>query len=183
MDTSDRGLGKKLAEEGDLIRFLEVYEVVTGEKLVLSRQSERPDFICIRPTDEIVGVELTRPPHDYDLAVWNHIRGSDRKATYDLLESISRIITEKERKRRSPDWELRDNTILVVQLIDYTFESYQWTDNTSLAADFSNTGFVEIWLADYSTLEPFRQVRLIGLHPSRFWGTHHQPALEGKPFG
>jgi hypothetical protein len=183
MDTSDRGLGKKLVEEGDLIRFLEAYRVVTGEQLILSRKSERPDFICIRPSDEIVGIELTQSPHNYDVTVWNHTRGSNTKSTYDLLESINGIVAEKEYKRRGPDWELRENTILVVKLIVYTFESYQWTNNTSLAVDFSDTGFVEIWLADCSTLEPFRQVRLIGLHPRRFWGTHHQPALEGKPFG
>ena len=57
------------------------------------------------------------------------------------------------------------------------------TPSHSRAEDFEDTGFVEIWLADHSTVEPFGEVRLIGLYPPRVFGLHYQPALEGKPFG
>jgi len=71
----------------------------------------------------------------------------------------------------------------VVELLDYSFDSLAWARDASLADDYADSGFVEIWLADYSTMEAFGEVRLIGLYPPRFWGTHRQPALEGKPYG
>jgi hypothetical protein len=90
------------------------------------------------------------------------------------------MVATKEHKRRWGGW---PSTILVVELLDYSFESWAWTTDSSVADDFSDTGFREIWLADYSTVEQFGEIRLIGLYPSSVFGLHHQPALEGKPYG
>jgi hypothetical protein len=103
--------------------------------------------------------------------------------THDLLDAIAGMIGAKERKRRSSHWRTPDNTILVIELIDYSFGSLRWTEDSSLSGDYTDAGFVEIWLADYSTLEAFREVRLIGLYPTHWWGLHSQPRLEGKPYG
>lgn len=103
--------------------------------------------------------------------------------SYELLDAIGGIITAKECLRRASHWRTPTNTILVIELIDYSFESLAWTEDSSLSDDYANTGFIEIWLADHSTLEAFGEVRLIGLYPRNFWGVHPQPALERKPYG
>jgi len=86
-------------------------------------------------------------------------------------------------RTEAPNHTAGRNTILVVELLDYSFESLSWASDTAFADDFSDTGFHEVWLADHFTLEQFGEVRLIGLYPLRVFGIHHQPALEGKPYG
>ncbi len=138
---------------------------------------------CVPVSGELVGVELARSPHDHELAVHDRIWTDRTMESYDLLDAISVIITAKERKRLSPHWRTPNNTILVIVLLDYSFDSLRWTEDSSLSDDYASAGFTEVWLADHSTLEAFGEVRLIGLYPSRFWDIHPQPALEGKPYG
>jgi hypothetical protein len=176
---SDNDLGKKLVEEEHLLQFLDAYDTVTGVALTIHSRRESPDFICAYPSGELVGVELARSPHDYEMAVHDRIWTDRTLSSFDLLASISSILATKEHKRQSRHW---PNTILVVQLLDYRFGSLAWTFDSSRADDFSDTGFHEIWLADHSTFEPFGELRLIGLYPSRIFGIHHQSALEGKPY-
>jgi len=180
---SDSNLGKKMVEEIHLLHFLKAYYTVTGATLSVCSNSESPDFICIRNTGEVVGVELARSPHDYDLAVHDRIWTDRTMEYYDLLDAISRIIAAKERKRLAPHWRTPNNTILVIELIDYSFDCLRWLKHPLLRNDYSNTGFIEIWLADHSTLEAFGEVRLIGIYPQSIWGVHSQPALKGKPYG
>lgn len=177
---NDSDLGKKLIEDEHLLQFIDAYETATGVALSIRSRGESPDFICAFSSGELVGVELARSPHDYEMRVHDRIWTDRTLSSFDLLASVGSIIGSKEHKRRSNSWR---NTILVVELLDYTFESLRWTADTSLADDFSDTGFHEIWLADRSTIEPFGEVRLIGLYPSSIFGLHHQPALEGKPYG
>src|SRR5213594_3930806 len=44
--------------------------------------------------------------------------------------------------------------------------------------DFSPSAFMVVWLSDHTTLEAHGSVRLIGLHPMRYWGKHRQRSLE-----
>ena len=104
-------------------------------------------------------------------------------SAYDLLDAVNIIIADKECKRQSTHWRTPDSTILVIELLDYKFDSLAWTNENSFFSDYADTGFLEIWLADYSTLEAYGEVRLIGLYPPTFRGVHHQPAFEGKPYG
>jgi hypothetical protein len=180
---SDSDLGKKMIEEDHLAYFLDAYRVVTGSSLSVLSSGESPDFICARPTRELVGVELARSPHDYERAVDDRIWGGCTTDSYDLLDAIARMIAAKQRKRESAHWRTPGNTILVIELLDYSFASLHWTEGSSLSDDYANAGFVEIWLADHSTVEAFGQVRLIGLYPRQFFGLHAQPALWGKPYG
>jgi hypothetical protein len=177
---SDKDLGKKLVEEEHLLQFLDAYETVTGIALGIRSRSESPDFICAYPSGELVGVELARSPHDYDMRVHDRIWTDGVLSSFDLLASISSIVATKERKRQSHCW---PNSILVVELLDYSLESLAWASDAAFADGFWDTGFHEVWLADHSTLEQFGEVRLIGLYPLRVFGIHHQPALEGKPYG
>jgi len=177
---SDDDFGKKLVEEEHLFQFLEAYETVTGTALVIHSRGESPDFICKYPSGELIGVELARSPHDYEKRVHDRVWTDCTLSSFDLLASVSSMIATKEQKRQSQRW---PDTILVVELLDYRFGSLSWASDASLANDFSDTGFHEVWLADHSTLDRFGQVRLIGLHPLRVFGIHDQPAFDGKPYG
>lgn len=180
---SDSQLGKKMVEEEHLYRFLSAYEEVTGEALTLICGGERPDFICERASGRRVGIELTRPRHNYEMAQWDRIWAPDRTMdTCDLISAIYDIVRDKSAKLSEPDWRLPTSTILVVELIDYTFRWPALADGIE-SDDFADTGFEEIWLSDNSTIEAFGGVRLIGLYPATICGTHQQSSLEGKPFG
>ena len=180
---SDSNLGKKIVEEQHLSYFLDAYRTVTGTDLTIASSGESPDFICTLPSGELVGIELARSPHDHERAVDDRIWGDGTMESYDLLDVIGGMIAAKQRKRESSHWRTPHNTILVIELINYSFDSLRWTDDSSLSEDYADAGFVEIWLADHSTLEAFGEVRLIGLYPPPFWGLHEQPALEQKPYG
>jgi len=104
-------------------------------------------------------------------------------SAHDLLAAVHVIVADKQRKRQSVHWRTPDSTVLVIELLDYTFDSLTWMQDRSFSSDYADTGFLEIWLADFSTMEAYGEVRLIGLYPPEFWGVHHQPALEGKPYG
>jgi hypothetical protein len=180
---SDSDLGKKMVEEQHLYCFLEAYATVTGLAMKVVSNGESPDFICTRPSGECVGVELSRSPHDYHVALHDRIWTERTMSAHQLLDAVNAVVTVKEQKRQSGRWRTPDNTILVIELIDYRFASLGWTQDRSHSDYYVGTGFLEIWLADYSTLEPFGEVRLIGLFPPRFWGLHRQPALDRKPYG
>lgn len=181
---SDQEMGKKMVEAEDLDRFLDAYEEVTSERLEVLEGGERPDFICARPSGEKVDVELTRPHHDHETVVWDRILGSGRRMMdFDLLPAIHSIIEKKTPKLSTDGWRLSDAAILVVQLVDYTFRSWEWLSERSLRDDFASTGFAEIWLADHTTWDAYRSVRLVGLYPEHNWGARRQRSLEGKPYG
>jgi hypothetical protein len=177
---SDNDLGKKLVEEEHLLQFLDAYEGAIGVALTVRNRSETPDFICAYPSGELIGVELARSAHNYEMRINDRIWTDRVLSSFDFLASVGSIVATKEQKRRFQGW---PNTILVVESLDYSFESLAWAADNSLADDFSDTGFHEIWLADHSTIEAFGEIRLIGLCPSSIFGLHDQPALEGKPYG
>jgi hypothetical protein len=179
---SDNSVGKKFVEEEHLRYFLEAYAKVTGFSMSIVSGGESPDFICARPSGETVGVELARSPHDYHGAVWDRIWTDSTMSAHDLFDAINQIVETKTLKRQSVHWRTPNNTILVVELLDYKFDSLFWIKE-SFAKDYADAGFVEIWLADFSTLEAYGEARLIGLYPPNIWGIRRQPMLEGKPYG
>src|ERR1017187_9945182 len=104
---SDQYVGQKMVEEEDLYLFLDAYEEVTGQALEVVGGGESPDFICRRPTGELVGVELTRPQHDYETARWDRIWAQSMTMdTYDLLDAIHVIVAQKARKRLRCGWQI-----------------------------------------------------------------------------
>jgi hypothetical protein len=58
--SSDSDLGKKEEEREALYPFLEAYPRVTGQVLSIVGEGENPDFICLRPAGEPVGIELSK---------------------------------------------------------------------------------------------------------------------------
>src|SRR5438445_217122 len=180
---SDRDLGKKMVEEEHLLRFLEAHAKVTGVSMGAVSNGESPDFICSRPSGERVGIELARSPHDYNRVVWDRTWTDRVLSAHDLLAAVQVIVADKQQKRQSVHWRTPHSTILVIELLDYTFDSLSWAQHSSFSSDYADAGFLEIWLADFSTMEAYDEVRLIGLYPPELSGVHYQAALDGKPYG
>jgi len=162
---SDKELGQKMVEEEELLFFLEAYENIVEEALVYGfGRYERPDFICHRPDSSPLGVELVKVMRDPRDALAEYI--IDKQEFMDgeeALKLLYHMVEKKEKKRCQPDWNLPDDTILVLQFVDCPI-SYLHLDG-DLKADFSSYGFSEIWIADYTDLEAYRDIELFCLYP------------------
>ena len=180
---SDQQIGRKEVEREELYPFLKMYEWVTGESLSLVESGENPDFVCKRPDGSKVGIELskvTRDPHDI---FWQRVL--DRKNeidAYDATECIHHLIQKKEEARSSRYVSRVKDNLLVLQLVDGSIDSIKWIFD-GLQADFTNHGFLEIWLVDYSGYEAYGDIELFGLYPERWWGYHQRPWPNRKPYG
>lgn len=181
---SDKELGKKLVEEEELLYFLNAYKEVIKEYLSYNfSRNERPDFICFRPDGTPVGVELVRVMRDPRDAKADYIYR--RKAFMDeeeALEMLYHMIDKKDKKRSQLDWDLPDNTILVLQLFDCPISNLYLLDD-SLKKDFGSYGFDEIWIADYTGLEAYSAIELFCLYPSSWWGYYERSNPTQKPYG
>jgi len=49
--------------------------------------------------------------------------------------------------------------------------------------ELNETGFFEIWLADYTILEAFGTIQLYGIKPERWQGLHDHSKRGNKPYG
>lgn len=180
---SNQELGKKQAEGMELDPFLEAYEWTTKSALLVVDGGENPDFICARTTGEIIGVELTKVTRRRDIARWEHIL--DRKeemAPYDMLMKLQSSLEQKEGARRARYVARISQTILVLQIVDGSLDVLQYLLD-GLNDEFKDHGFAEVWLADYSGLEPYGDVELFGLYPDEWWGYHQRPWPDRKPYG
>ena len=122
-----------MIEEEHLAHFFGAYSTVTGSSLSVLSSGESPDFICARSTGQLVDVELTRSPHDHKRAEADRIWGDGTMNSYDLFGAISGMITAKQRKRESARSRTPRNTILVIELLYYSFASLRWTEDSSLS--------------------------------------------------
>jgi hypothetical protein len=181
---SDQDIGKKMIEEEELMSFLDAYKEVVEDYLSYSfGRYERPDFICYRRDETPVGVELVkimRAPRD---AQSDYIL--DRMEFMDSEEAIEMLhlmINKKEMKRRQPDWNLTDSTILVLQFVDCPISSLHLLAD-GIKNDFESHGFVEIWIADYTGKEAYGDVELFCIYPPERWGYYERPNRGRKPYG
>lgn len=184
MGMSGQDLGKKEDERSALHYFLDAYEWVTGEKLIELGHSECPDFVCARPTGEKVGVELVRVMRDPEMAQFERI--IDRKYQAEpqgTLDRIFDLLDEKDDKRSNNYGHWANKTILVLQLLDCSILSLQPFLTDDLKNDFADNGFVEIWLADYTGIDAYKDIELFGLLPSEWWGYHQRENPYQKPYG
>lgn len=182
---SDQDMGKKESETDDLVPFLGARQFVTGNRLswISGINTECPDFICAREDGSNIGVELTKVTEDYEAASLENLRyGEVNIYPYKTLETIHYLIDRKEKARVKRYFEKVKENILVLQLVDGSFDQLRgYFDD--LEVDFVSHGFAEIWLADYSGLEAYGDIELFGLFPSQWWGFHSRPWPERKPFG
>jgi hypothetical protein len=170
---------RKFAEALALEPFLDEYKHVTGIGLVIVAAIERPDFICTRKGRR-VGLELVRAMPDPAQT----IRAEGQRL--DGLEAAVHVqdaVYAKEAKRASTGWQLPDDTILVVQLLGSDAEETAQFLDEQLMNEMASTGFREIWAADYSQMEPYGTVQLIGIKPRRWRGVHEYRGYGMKPFG
>jgi hypothetical protein len=180
---SDQEIAKKEMETNDLLPFLEARQFVTGDILsyVLGSGTENPDFICVRPNGKPVGVELTKVTVDRDVALWDRLRfGEVNIDPYKTQETIQYLIGRKEKARAERYSKKVYENILVLQLVDGTFDHLRGSFE-GLETDFNSHGFSEVWLADYSGFEAYGDIELFGLFPTQWWGLHRRPWC--KPYG
>lgn len=167
----------------ELDPFLEAYEWTTKCALSVVEIGENPDFVCVRSTGEIIGIELTKVMRRGDVVKQERIL--DRKeemAPYDMLMQLQSVLEKKERARTARYVTRVPQTMLVLQLVDGSIKILkQLLDGTN--DEFRGHGFAEVWLADYSGLEAFGDIELFGLFPNKWWGYHERPWPERKPYG
>jgi hypothetical protein len=133
------------------------------------------------PRGSLVGIELVKVITNHPLRFG--VEPCDFADALDTWIWVQQTISKKEEKRRRRYWQLADDTILVVQLFDLRSEWLirQFDDET--LAKVSSTGFSEIWIADYTIIEAFGTVQLIGIKPKVFSGLHAHRYSGTKPYG
>jgi hypothetical protein len=177
-------IGKKEEEGIALGYFLEAYEFATGVQLKytpLVSHSERPDFVCQAPTGELVGVEITKVMMPPLIPLADSTQQHQYK--YEACKALCTVVEEKETKRRSPDWKIPNNSILVLQIFDTDYELAAFLLDAYLRQDFQGFGFREIWIANHASVEPYGGVTLFGLYPEQWWGPHERWNQWAKPYG
>ncbi|MDP8207059.1 MAG: hypothetical protein P9L92_10380 [Candidatus Electryonea clarkiae] len=176
--------GKKHSEQIEMNFFTEAYEHATGMELTILYSIESPDFLCRKDNNDIVGVELTKVIIDYDCVYKvTDVTPEDEADPIRILDEAWSAIEIKDAKRKKLYGELKDKTILVLQLHDCPLESLMPFIHENTKSDYSSTGFIEIWLADYTRNEAYGDIELFGLHPEKYWGFSKRPGPDRKPFG
>ena len=173
----------KETEREALCLFLKARASATGETLTLESDSESPDFICTRPDGSKVGVEHTMIAFNSEQTERRRIMREehDGNDNFELAWSAAAAISKKEEKRCKPHWKLPEATILVLDLPEGE-RMEDWPDESDLAAEFSGSGFLEIWISDHSSLETHGAVTAIGLYPAKIWGIQGQGYLWAPPY-
>lgn len=174
---------KKEDESEALDYFLEAYEQVTGEPFSLLETSERPDFICERSDGTVVGIELAkvRRSHPNEIISDRIVEKRNYMLPEVAFEVIQMTLLYKEAKRRESSWQLPEATILILELVDIPLiDLLPWLRRDAFP-DLADTGFLEVWLADYTGLEAYDNVELFCLRPEQWHGYHRRPFQ--KPYG
>ena len=181
---SDQEYGKKLVEEIELEPFLKEYELVTGLALQHVDRAERPDFIAQRSDGTELGIELSKIMRDPQSTFWARVLSGDEFA--DPVETaiyLQELIYRKDVKRSGSGWTLPDRTMLILQLMDSLFDQVISFLDKQVIRELNETGFFEIWLADYTILEAFGTIQLYGIKPERWQGLHDHSKRGNKPYG
>jgi len=183
----DKEKGKKEIEGNHLELFLEAYEEATGNRLryhPYCSRNECPDFICTRQNGETVGIELTQVMMNPSDASWARIiKGYCEQEPFDALFGISRLIEKKEETRSANYGRWTNNTILLLELMDCSLISLRNNISKELQKDFSQHGFAEVWLGDYTGVDAYGDIELFGLFPPKWWGYYPRINPERKPYG
>ena len=174
---------KKEIERQSLGYFLEAYEDLTGESIEVIEISEKPDFICVRDDGRKVGIELVKVRRGNPNKIrWDRIvEKQDYMSINHALDMIQEVAAKKEKKRNKPDWTLQEATILLIELTDIPLCQIKGCITPELLPDLYDTGFEEVWLADFTGLEAYDNVELFCVRPDE-WGGYHHRYLQ-KPYG
>jgi len=163
---------KKEAEEEILGYFLETYERVTDQSTTIEEISERPDFICARKDGSKVGIEIVkvRRSHPND-KLWDRlVKKQDYMSIDNALKMLQEVAAEKDKKRNESDWILPDAAILLIVLTDIPLPKIRKRITSKNLPDLYATGFVEVWIADFTGLEAYNNVELFCVQPAGWAG-------------
>lgn len=182
---SDRELGKKIVEEMELELFLREYEWLTGLTFSFPiGRWERPDFIALRSDGAEVGIEVVKVMRDPESAHWDRtFRGMEFEDPLEMAIRLQENLYRKDKKRAEPDWHHADRTILVLMLMDSPVDEVAEFLDDEILQEMSDTGFFEIWLADYTVEDAYGTVQLFGVKPEEWQGLHEHSMMGKKPFG
>lgn len=184
----ERILGDKLIEEDAVNHFIREYEQLTGLNLRLSPGfllTERPDFSALRSDGLELGIETTKIMRDPDSAFLDRsLFDLEFQKPEDAVHEIQRLVYSKEAKRCSSGWKYPDSTLLLLQLMDAEMDRVaSCLDSEILDEMCQNTGLFEIWIADFTKLEPFGGVQLFGIKSEKWQGLHPLSTRSLKPYG
>jgi hypothetical protein len=172
-----------ISEQEQFEFFQSAYLHATGQRLRLVRKSERPDFICHRPDGSLVGIEftlITRTPGD---CFWPKLLdGVEYMNGFDGVFAAGAAIMRKGEKRVEHDWQLPASSILVLYSPDCPIDELEYHLDAELQAEFEESGFTEIWIADHTQVEAYGCVDLFCLAPKELWGYYAGSDI-GKPYG
>lgn len=175
--------GKKMVEAMELKPFLDEYAHVTGIEMTVVGGGERPDFICAKRGRRF-GLELVKAMRDPVQRQWEVMLGGEGPLHgLNAALLVQKAAYAKEQKRASAGWRYPKSTILVIQLIGSDGEEMAEHLDDQVMDEVAQTGFREIWIADYSLMEPYGTVQLIGVKPKRWRGLHRHRFFGTKPYG
>lgn len=178
----DRQL-KKQREADDLDAFLPCYERATGLTLNIEEEAEDPDFIAARSDGQSVGIELTMITEGSVGSIYREVlTGNAEWDPDDALDQMAFLIRQKATK--IPRYRTKFN-ILVLQSIETNFTILSSEALHIPPEDFTESGFDEIWLADYRGLRNgmHREIQMLGLHPKNIRSLTRRPDYDNKPYG
>ena len=172
----------KDTEREDVARFLAARFHATGKELTILTDSEAPDFICTKPDGAQVAVEITKIEYNPERTEFlESIRAYTRELdNFAIFWAAATALAKKEAKRLKSHWKLPHATILVLDLPEgYRVED--WPEDSSYSNEFKNSGFLEAWISDQSSIETHGEVTVIGLFPTSIWGIQGQVYLWAPP--
>ena len=172
--------------------FRLAYRQVTGQLLKKVRKSERPDFICKRPDGSLVGIEFTLITRDPESSSCDSILdGTEYMNGYDGIQDAIEAISAKAEKLKgknsgATDWQLPNSSILVLSTPDCPISEIEKFLVGDLLEELTETcqqsGFSEIWIADFTEIDAYSSIELFGLLPAERFG-YHPDRSRGKPYG
>lgn len=100
----------------------------------------------------------------------------------DALDQMAFLIRQKARK--IPGYRTKFN-ILVLQSIETDFKILSAEALHIPPEYFAESGFDEIWLADYRALRNgmHQEIEMLGLHPENIRSLTQRPDYDNKPYG
>jgi len=175
--------GKKMEERDEAERFIDEYTRITGVPCTLVAVGERPDFLC-KKWGRRFGLELVRAmrhpaQHHWDVS----LEDDELLHGLDAALLVQETVLVKDNKRKSDGWCFPKSTILVIQMIGSDGDSLLNYLSEQLMDEMYESGFREIWIADYSPMEAYGEIQLIGIKPKRWRGLHRHVFHETKPYG
>ena len=177
----DQEFGKKLVEEEELLHFLALYEVATGETFPELAPSETPDFVGHDQHERTVGIELTQLKFAPDYMFWKRaIKKREWADDTDAFWRILHLLAGKAEKLPKGNWPGCERKILVIQLVDYPLSELMHSIDTDLP---DGRDFSEILLADYTILDMYGGVDLFPIAHPELSGPFLVASTDRKPWG